>query len=97
LSAPLIPVVNNADVTCLSDPQQIKDALVRQAASPVRWVETMQAMAARVSVTSMNAARARCWRVWSSAAPTAWLVVPWLTWPASKRPWPRQTLEGKSC
>jgi malonyl CoA-acyl carrier protein transacylase len=33
------------DVTCLSDPQQIKDALVRQAASPVRWVETMQAMA----------------------------------------------------
>jgi [acyl-carrier-protein] S-malonyltransferase len=45
LSAPLIPVVNNADVACLADPQQIKDALVRQAASPVRWVETMQAMA----------------------------------------------------
>ena len=44
-SAPKIPVVNNADVACLSDPQMIKDALVRQAASPVRWVETMQAMA----------------------------------------------------
>lgn len=44
LSAPRIPVVNNADVACLSDPQMIKDALVRQAASPVRWVETMQAM-----------------------------------------------------
>jgi [acyl-carrier-protein] S-malonyltransferase len=44
LSAPRIPVVNNADVACLSDPQLIKDALVRQAASPVRWVETMQAM-----------------------------------------------------
>lgn len=44
LSAPRIPVVNNADVTCLSDPQLIKDALVRQAASPVRWVETMLAM-----------------------------------------------------
>ncbi|MBV6476053.1 MAG: ACP S-malonyltransferase [Rhodocyclaceae bacterium] len=47
LSPPRIPVVNNADVTCLSDPQQIRDALVRQAASPVRWVETMQAMASQ--------------------------------------------------
>ena len=45
LSMPLIPVVNNADAVCLTDPQQIKDALVRQAASPVRWVETMQMMA----------------------------------------------------
>ena len=40
-----MPVVNNSDVSCLDDPQQIKEALVRQAASPVRWVETMQAMA----------------------------------------------------
>lgn len=47
LSAPKIPVVNNADVACLSDPQQIREALVRQAASPVRWVETIQAMAAQ--------------------------------------------------
>lgn len=45
LSVPQISVVNNADVACLTDPQAIKDALVRQAASPVRWVETMQAMA----------------------------------------------------
>lgn len=45
LSAPQVPVVNNADVACLSDPQEIKDALVRQAASPVRWVETMRTMA----------------------------------------------------
>jgi len=44
-SVPLMPVVNNSDVSCLDDPQQIKEALVRQAASPVRWVETMQAMA----------------------------------------------------
>ena len=47
LSSPQIPVVNNADVVCLTDPHEIKDALVRQAASPVRWVETMQAMAAQ--------------------------------------------------
>ncbi|HMM54323.1 MAG TPA: ACP S-malonyltransferase [Candidatus Desulfobacillus sp.] len=47
LSAPSIPVINNADVACLSEPQAIREALVRQAASPVRWVETMQAMAAQ--------------------------------------------------
>lgn len=45
LVKPQIPVVNNADVVCFDDPERIKDALVRQAASPVRWVETMQAMA----------------------------------------------------
>jgi [acyl-carrier-protein] S-malonyltransferase len=45
LSSPQIPVLNNADVACQSDPLQIGEALVRQAASPVRWVETMQAMA----------------------------------------------------
>ena len=47
LSSPQILVVNNADAACLTDPQMIKDALVRQASSPVRWVETMQAMAAQ--------------------------------------------------
>lgn len=47
VSRPKIPVLNNVDVACLSDPDQIKDALVRQAAAPVRWVETMQAMAAQ--------------------------------------------------
>jgi len=42
---PQIPVINNVDVVVLNDPEQIKDALVRQAAGPVRWVETMQKMA----------------------------------------------------
>ncbi len=46
-STPQIPVLNNVDVASLTEPQQIKDALVRQAAAPVRWVETMQAMAAQ--------------------------------------------------
>lgn len=45
-SAPRIDVINNVDVAVLHDPEQIKDALVRQAAGPVRWVETMQKMAA---------------------------------------------------
>ncbi|HMX16780.1 MAG TPA: ACP S-malonyltransferase [Rhodocyclaceae bacterium] len=44
LRAPEIPVVNNVDVASLSDPERIRDALVRQAAAPVRWVETMRAM-----------------------------------------------------
>jgi [acyl-carrier-protein] S-malonyltransferase len=44
--APAIPVVNNVDVAVVTDPAGIKDALVRQAASPVRWVETMRAMQA---------------------------------------------------
>ena len=43
--APKIPVVNNVDVAIETDPIKIKDALVRQAYSPVRWVETMQKIA----------------------------------------------------
>jgi [acyl-carrier-protein] S-malonyltransferase len=45
-SAPRIAVINNVDVAVLNDPAGIKDALVRQAAGAVRWVETMQKMAA---------------------------------------------------
>jgi [acyl-carrier-protein] S-malonyltransferase len=45
-SAPAIPVINNVDVAIESDPVRIKDALIRQAYNPVRWVETIQAMAA---------------------------------------------------
>ena len=45
-SAPSIPLINNVDVAIVNDPAAIKDALVRQAASPVRWVESVQKMAA---------------------------------------------------
>lgn len=45
-SAPQIPLINNVDVAMVTDPAAIKDALVRQAASPVRWVESVQKMAA---------------------------------------------------
>lgn len=44
--APNIPIINNVDVALESDPAGIKDALVRQAYNPVRWVETVQKMAA---------------------------------------------------
>ncbi|MEG2030462.1 MAG: ACP S-malonyltransferase [Janthinobacterium sp.] len=45
-AAPQIALINNVDVAIVNDPAGIKDALVRQAASPVRWVETMQKVAA---------------------------------------------------
>ena len=44
---PCVPVLNNVDVQIESDPDKIKNALVRQAASPVRWVEVIRAMAAQ--------------------------------------------------
>lgn len=43
----VIPLVNNVDVAWVRDPLQIKDALVRQAWHPVRWVETIQSLMAQ--------------------------------------------------
>ncbi len=45
IQAPVIPVINNADVATVTDPAAIKDALVRQLYSPVRWTETVERMA----------------------------------------------------
>jgi len=45
-SAPRFGVVNNVDVKIESEPQRIKDALARQASSPVRWVEVIRHIAA---------------------------------------------------
>ena len=39
---PRIRVIHNADVAAHAEPAQIKDALVRQLYSPVRWTETVQ-------------------------------------------------------
>lgn len=47
LKAPQIPVLNNIDVAIETDPARIREALVRQAAGPVRWVESVQALQAR--------------------------------------------------
>ncbi len=44
-AAPQIQIINNVDVAMVNDAALIKDALVRQAANPVRWVETIQKMA----------------------------------------------------
>ncbi|MDH5394738.1 MAG: ACP S-malonyltransferase [Gammaproteobacteria bacterium] len=45
-NAPAIPVLNNVDVIASSTEAGIRDALVRQLYSPVRWVETIEKMAA---------------------------------------------------
>ncbi|WP_239798150.1 ACP S-malonyltransferase [Candidatus Nitrotoga arctica] len=42
MQAPSIPVLHNADVKSYMDVASIKDALVRQLYSPVRWVEIVQ-------------------------------------------------------
>src|SRR5690625_385663 len=46
LRAPQYPVINNVDVARPQEPDAIKEALVRQAWNPVRWVESIQAMQA---------------------------------------------------
>lgn len=43
--SPVIPVINNVDVTKAADANAIRDALARQLYQPVRWVETIQNMA----------------------------------------------------
>ena len=45
--SPQIPLINNDDVAMPTDPQDVRDALVRQAWHPVRWVETLAAMKAQ--------------------------------------------------
>ena len=44
VGVPQVPLVNNVDVKVESDPALIRDALVRQAYSPVRWVESVRRM-----------------------------------------------------
>ena len=47
IARPKIGVLNNVDVAVCDDPEKIRDALVRQAFSPVRWIEIVTEMAAR--------------------------------------------------
>ena len=47
LKTPAVTVLHNADVKGYSESAAIKDALVRQLYSPVRWVETVRAIAAQ--------------------------------------------------
>lgn len=53
IQAPRIPVVNNVDVAMPMDADAIRDALIRQLYSPVRWTETVQFLAAQ-GVTTLD-------------------------------------------
>ena len=44
-SAPVVNVINNVDVATEVSAEAIKDALIRQLYSPVRWTETVQKLA----------------------------------------------------
>ena len=46
IAAPTIPVIHNFDVISHADPAEIREVLAQQASNPVRWVETVQKMAA---------------------------------------------------
>lgn len=52
--APEIPVLHNVDVATRETPEAIREALVRQLHSPVRWVETVEALAARGVTTTVE-------------------------------------------
>jgi len=47
IAAPRIPVIHNADAASHSDPAAIRAALALQLHAPVRWIESVQALAAR--------------------------------------------------
>lgn len=46
IQSPRIPVISNVDVASHSDPDEIRDILVRQVLNPVRWEDDIKAMLA---------------------------------------------------
>ena len=69
-AAPSIPVVNNVDAAIELEPEKIKEKLIRQLYSPVRWVASVEKMVAEgidrarwpptASPRSMSAAPVKC-------------------------------------
>jgi [acyl-carrier-protein] S-malonyltransferase len=47
VETPSTPVLHNVDVRSAKTPDAVRDALARQAASPVRWVDTVQSFQAQ--------------------------------------------------
>ncbi len=47
ISRPAVPVLHNRSVEAYDDPPRIRSALVEQLDHPVRWIETVRALAAR--------------------------------------------------
>jgi [acyl-carrier-protein] S-malonyltransferase len=55
LQAPQIPVLHNVSVDTAAEPEPIRDLLVRQLYSPVRWVETVTRLAEEGTTTVLEA------------------------------------------
>jgi [acyl-carrier-protein] S-malonyltransferase len=55
IKPPKIPIVHNASVETTQDPEQIRKLLALQLHRPVRWVETIQALAANEVTTLIEA------------------------------------------
>jgi [acyl-carrier-protein] S-malonyltransferase len=66
LAAPLIPVINNIDVTVQTDADAIRDALYRQAFGRCAGWSACRPSRLAASPTSWNVDPARCWPAWSS-------------------------------
>lgn len=47
IDRPRISIIHNADLRAITDPAEIKAALVRQLFSPVRWVDTVKTLTAQ--------------------------------------------------
>lgn len=56
MKVPSIPVLHNADVKSYMDVPSIKDALVRQLYSPVRWVEIVQCFSQKLITHNVECA-----------------------------------------
>jgi len=54
IKTPSIPVINNADVSELNDPDAIRSVLSRQLTQPVRWVETIAEIEKRGSTVCLE-------------------------------------------
>jgi [acyl-carrier-protein] S-malonyltransferase len=54
VKAPAVPVVQNADVESFADPARIRQALVEQLYRPVRWIETVEYLAARGATVAVE-------------------------------------------
>lgn len=52
--SPEVPVIHNVDVAAHQDPDEIRDLLARQLHNPVRWVETVQRLAAEGNETMLE-------------------------------------------
>ena len=87
LKSPSIALVNNVDVAIESEPAAVKDALVRQAYSPVRWVEVVQKMKAEGIDTVIEFGPGKVLTVLSAGSRKTSRLILYLTRQACRRRW----------